>query len=958
MKDLLENGDAFAIPDFWKKSPLSFELQLYANTPSPIRLSANLESENQLVVIQQIPSTLPCLDVPSDDPLQTFKGLGTTDQQNTALFSYGPLEGIEPLEELSSSLSEFGENARPDDLLEDLWSAQDILKPRKPQVESKSWERFHDKSFKEPRNVYISEAGPRVFDAAMEFGAGQNINDTSEHKPATILPTAVVLSSLIQLALGRESTLFRYEEKEKTFQSVIENVRVSGFTSQSFDSVTTALIKRGSQIRQAKTFAETVQKSKRTTVSLVALASGIQIIVSALEANLGTPLASTHTLLQLQALLLESTVFLEWLSEIVKKAGKLTANDKLLSMLFDSMQYLEFSAPRFQPIVNQLLAHVSRPWLDSCEDSLGLRANETSSTVSVRNDVGQVKERRSELRAEAGAEVRNSSFPRMLSFIGSDNAEALLDMEQSLNLLRIHEPEHPLARSQSSFQPPSLQWQFSWQDIEEIQAKAQKFEADVLGTLKEYNTLGTFSPLQTQYAEQSVPVDGYSETDAFSTDPIFQPDTPLPSLMNPCESALSTTVSQILNKTHPVPHPLSAPPTSLLPSLSFQPILSAQSRLLSHSTLRLLFHTHFLRIHLRLLHSYPLFANGPFLVRLSHALFDPSLPSATYQKGLIRSGTAGLQLGARETAWPPASSELRIALMGILTESYHGSAEVNRMRERDQGELPGDLSFAIRNDMSDAELERCTNKDGLEALDFLKIHYRPPKPLDVVITDAVLEKYEKVSRLLLRGARVGFVVRKLVRNEWRSQRERARHGFVPRFRTEANHFVTTVFGYFGNSIEELWTAFEKRLNGIEKSTRCYEVGRQVEGVHRLRALHEEVLDRILAACLLRKRQELVMQLLEEILGLVLEFAGVARDGGDSALGYGAVDGKGVNRVEKLYEAFRKKVRVFVTVCKGLQEQKSIVGRGDIFDGEKRGEERGNGIGRLVLLLEMNGWYMR
>ncbi|KAL9026242.1 MAG: hypothetical protein Q9196_005060 [Gyalolechia fulgens] len=952
-----ENGDAFAIPDFGEKSLLSFfELQLSANSPSPFRYSANLESESQLLVLQHISSTLPSLEAPSDDPLQTFKRL-STDQQDTAHFSYGPLEDIEPLEESSSSASESGHNAISDGL-EDLWSAKGILEPGKPPVDIKSWERFHDKSFKEPRNVYISEAGPRVLDAALELWVKQSIDASSDYRPAIFLPSNVVLSSLIQLALGRESALFRYEEKQKNFQPVMENIRVSGFTSESFDSVTAALITHGSQIRQAKTFVETVQKSPRATSLSVALASGIDIIVSALEAQLGTPLASTYTLLQLQALLQESSILLEWLSEIIKKAERLTTNDELLSTLFDSMQYLEYAAPRFQPIINQLLAHVSRPWLDSYENSLGLRANDASTFISVEDDVGQLKERRPELGAKAGAKVRNSSFPMMPSFIGSDNVEALLEMKQSLNLLRMHEPEHPLARSQLPFQPPSLQWQFSWQDIEEIQAKAQKFEADVLGTLKEYDTLGTFSSSQTQCAEQSVPVGGYSETDAFSTGPISQPDTPLPSLLSPCVSALSTTVSQILNNNHQAPHPLSAPPTSLLLNLSFQPILSAQSRLLSHSTLLLLFRTHSLRTHLRLLHSYPLFADGAFLVRLTHALFDPSLASAAYQKGSTRSGTAGLQLGARETSWPPASSELRIALIGILTESYHGSAEANGMRDSDQGGLPGDLSFAIRNDMSVAELEKCMNKDGLEALDFLKIHYRPPKPLDVVITEIVLEKYEQVSQLLLRGARVGFVVRELVRREWKDKKERARHGLVQRFRIDANHFVTTVFGYFGDRIAELWTAFEERLDGIEQSTRYYEVGRQMEGVYRLRALHEEVLDRILAACLLRKRQELVMRLLEDILGLVLEFAGVVRDGGDTVLGQTATDGGGKNAVENLYEAFRKKVRVFVTVCRGLQDQKSIVGKENLFGVGKRGEERGNGIGRLVLGLEMNGWYMR
>lgn len=897
------------------------------------------------------------MDVLSDDPLQTFKGL-SSDQHDPAFFSYGPLEDIEPLEESSSSSSDPEENAAYGDILDDPWSAKDVLEPRTSQVKIKSWEGFYGKNFREPCSAYISEAGPRVFDAALELGDRENINATSNHKASTVLPVGFVLSSLIQAVLGRESALFRYQEKEQNFQSVIENIRVSGFTSESFNSVLGALTKHGSRIRRARKFAETIYKSEKGSVSLVALARGIHIIVSALEEQLGISLASTHTFLQLQALVQESAVLLEWLSDTIKNTAKLTTNDELISELFDSIQHLEYSAPRFQAITNQLLAHVSRPWLDSCEDSVGLRANDISTALFIKNDGPRPQEYESKLGAEAGAGSRESPLSRMPSFISSDDAETLSDMEQSLNLLRVHEPGHPLSRLHSSFQIPSLQWQFSWQDIEAIQAKAQKFEADVLEILKEYNASGTSSSLQTQCTEKLVYAGEHSETNVFSIDSIYQLDAPLPNIMNPCVSALSTAVSQILSSTHPSLHPLTAPPTSLLPNLSFQPVLSAQSRLLSHSALRLLFHTHSLRIHLRLLHSYPLFADGPFLVRLSHALFDPSLPSAAYRKGSVRSGTAGLQLGARETAWPPASSELRIALMGILTESYNSSAKADLPRERDQGNLPGDLSFAIRHDMSDAEMEKCMSKDRLEALDFLKIHYRPPKPLDMIITEAVLEKYEKISRLLLKVARVGFVIRELAQDARGGKNQRARYGSVERFRIESSHFVNTVFGYFADSIEELWTAFEKRLDGVESSTRYYEVGRQVEGVHRLRALHEEVLDQILAACLLRKRQELVMRLLEDILGLVLEFTGIIRNGDGLAIRQVAMDGNEKKGVEKLYEAFRKKVRVFVTVCRGLQDQKSIAGKRDIFDGGKRREEGGNGVGRLVLGLEMNGWYIR
>ncbi|KAL8720764.1 MAG: hypothetical protein Q9225_002430 [Loekoesia sp. 1 TL-2023] len=955
MDDSTEEGNAFAIPDLWQRSSL---VHFETGEPSAeIHALLPFESESQLLAFPHISFALPTLDISSDDPLQTFRSIGN-DKEGTAPFSYGQFEDLELLDDLST-LSSDGGSGTTDDILGDLWSAKENLEPITQEIAIRSWERFHDKSFKEPRNVYISEAGPRVFDATLNHVEAEGVIKSFQHQPVPPLQSDALLSGLIQLALGRESRHFRYVEKEKTFKPVVEGIRMSGYTSNSFNSLTTAVISHGSRVRQARGFTTVVHGSKNARASLVAIASGIDTTISTLEAELSTPLASITTALQLQVLLEPSRVLLDQLCETIEKAGKLKTDEELLSMLFDYTQHLECSAPWLQPIMNQLLAHTSRPWLEALEGLLGLRPGDVMSTISVRTNLGYLKERKSKLVDQAGAEVDDSPHPRMPNFIGSDFAEALLEAEQSLELLQVHEPEHPLAHPQSSLEPPSLQWQFSWQDIEQIQARAEKYEADVLKALKEYNISGTFSLPQVHKVEQQLIPSGVpSETEAFSTKSISEIDSPLSSHFNPSASSLSTTVTQILNKTHPSSHSLNVPPTSLLPTLSFQPILSAQVRLLSHSTVRLLFHSHSLRTHLRLLHSYPLLANGPFLVRLSHALFDPSLPSAAYQKGRVRSGTAGLQLGARETTWPPASSELRIALMGILTESYHGSPEANGIREKDRGELPGELSFAIRNDMSDTELEKCMNKDGLEALDFLKIHYRPPKPLDVVVTEGMLEKYESVSRLLLRGARVGFVVKEMMRYEREGRWRRGKLGLVQRFKVEANHFVMTVFGYFGSSIEEMWMAFERRLDGIEESINCYEVGRQVEGVHRLRALHEEVLGQILAACLLRKRQELVMRLLEEILGLILEFAKIVRDQDEAAGEPGAADGKGDGGVGKVYEPFRKKVRVFITVCRGLQDQKSVTGRKDIFDGGKRGEERGNGIGRLVLCLEMNGWYMR
>ncbi|KAI4288121.1 MAG: hypothetical protein L6R35_002615 [Caloplaca aegaea] len=911
---------------------------IWISSTDGIVLATSQETGPSLLALPYESVALPALDLSRDDPLQASKAF-VGEQNNPVSFPYGPLENIEPFDQSSAS-SDGEERGLIENPLEDIWCSQEVLEPTVRKLEIKSWDGFYDKSFREPCVPYISEAGPRVLDAALYSDLFLKEEVGFRRQPAPALRLDATLSGLIQLALGRESLLFRYDEQASTFRPVLEPIRASGYTMECFQSALAMAIIHGNQLQQTRRFIRTVYDSRSTTVASVALASAIEIVLTALETQLSGPLASTRTILQLQCLLDPSRTLLSRLSNMINKTIGVEDDGELLSLLFNLIQDFECSLPSFQPVMEQLLAHTSRPLLESIETLLGW------------NRSGEVFAGRVGAAVEAGG-LWCRKTP---NFIYGELAENILEAEQSLKLLQNHEPNHPLARRHSLSDQPSLQWEFSWPDIEKIQARAYNYELDVLKALKEYNTSDSLGAQQTCNVQRACQNFASSSADAPRTpfDFLSQIDSSISTLLVQTPSSLSTTVAQTLCNGHQRGDPFNKPPTALLPNLSFQPPIAAQSRLLAHSALRLLFGAGSLRFHLRLLHSYHLIADGPFLVRLSQALFDPSLPSAAYQKGRNRNfGSAGLQLGSREMAWPPASSELRIALMGILTDSYHESFHGKILSERvgERGELPGDLSFAIRSDMSDAELEKCMNRDGLEALDFLKVQYRPPKPLDTVITESVLEKYERLSRLLLRGARLQFTVKSLVHDRRANmQGRKAYSGSVQRFKIEALHFVMTVFGYFGDCIEESWAAFEKRLDGIEDSVNHYEVGRQAVGVHRLRDVHEEVLDRILAGCLLRKRQELVMRLLEEILGSVLGFAKCMRDRRDGNEWEG--------EVSKLYGGFRKKVRVFITVCKGLQDQKSMVRKKDLFDGGKRGQERGNGIGRLVLGLEMSGWYMR
>ena len=126
--------------------------------------------------------------------------------------------------------------------------------------------------------------------------------------------------------------------------------------------------------------------------------------------------------------------------------------------------------------------------------------------------------------------------------------------------------------------------------------------------------------------------------------------------------------------------------------------------------------------------------------------------------------------------------------MGMLNDSYYYGVGVGVV-ESFCPKLPGGISFVIRN-ISPDEFEQCMNPDSIEALDFLRLQYRPLSPIDAVISPSCLGKYDLIFKLLLRGTRMLFVVNQLSRDStgWTANRHRT-NNVVKRFTWEAHHFV-------------------------------------------------------------------------------------------------------------------------------------------------------------------------
>jgi len=880
-------------------------------------------------------------------------------------FKYGPIDDLATFD--ASSVSSTTELLEVPGAFEgDVWSFPKSDEKEQIPTKPRSWETFHDKSFVEPRTVYISEAGPLVFDAALAAGDGGETSAGTASTPGTVIQSGPLLASLLQLGLGRESVLYYYSEAKQSFCPFIADSRMSGYSLEVFQSLSVVLIDAGNKFKALRTFVEKTLSSTNSSVTLVALAARFSDILAALQIRMGDLTTPIRSLLQLRLLFERPNLMLTYLIQIGQKTQYVTTDEGLLSVLFEIVQDSEHSTSWLQPLTLRILASVSKPWLECVSGWLGLDVGSSStvkrqchlpSFVNCEKVTRKVTSQREVTTLEYGFEPHS-----MPSFISRADATVIFETGQSLRLLEDHQPEHPLVRivPEQELQLPGLEWHFSWKDVERIQAQAVWYEHRLQTAIREFDLCGErIDNLETTGGtikqDEEVELIGLSEekAQAYISASIATIEAPLLHGSSKHGEAVSD-VRALLDESGAME--TFAPPVSLLPVLSFNPLISMQAYLTNRACLRLLFKEHGLRSHFSLLYRYNLLGDGVFASRLSHALFDPDLQTAERRKGHSRAGTAGLNLGSRET-WPPASSELRLALMGILSESYRNAKQSEGGSSIFRSELPGGLSFSIR-DMSEDELQRCMNPDSIEALDFLKLDYRPPSPLDAVITKESLLKYDAVFKLLLRAARMLFVINQLYRDTKARPANRKGIGSLTHsFRIESHHFVSVICNYFYEGVQANWNQLEEKLQDVEKGLD----GGGVESLSTLRDFHERMLDRMMFALILRKRQVQVKKLLEEIFGLVLQFARHIRLRGGALTGVGStVDNADLT---DLYEKFQKKVRVFVSVCRGLSGRRGQGGtKSDpthltLSNDENKNEDGGNAIGHLLLKLGISGFYM-
>ncbi|MCJ1287977.1 hypothetical protein MMC26_007330 [Xylographa opegraphella] len=921
-------GNFFAVPELWKPSVFAANADHFINSSVENIFGCN---ETSFGFSNEAKLVLP-------------------DLEN---FQYGSFEDLSRSESSSISLNDENLEGSIPEVTEDVWAFSGVVDPLPHAQEPRTWERFYNRDAIE-KSPYLSEAGPRAFDAALVAGiyTGSAEDDTLETR---IVQSDPLLAALVQLGMGRASTMFAYDAGKQSFRSNFGHLRMSGYSEESFQSLTDVFIEHGNRFVSLACFVEMVYAQNSPPATLVATAATVSSLSSVLLRYLGDASTDLRSVLQLQALFAKVGKILHYLSKLIKELPMAKTDAEILSVVYRCCQELEQSEPWLRATFEHVLSRVSKPWLGSVSSYMGL--NEYTSTSC---DTALLLHTQG-IEVEAESRHKIPKLQVMPNFIVKEDGEKLLETHNSLDLLRKHCSNHILTSSVKSHfsDPPRLEWHFTWTDIERIEAKAKAYEANVLEAMTGNRSVQNLSTAandtvtgrsDSELDPFMIP-DGLLRSDRLDSDNIFELS--LSKQRQAVKSdALEDYLVCVLNEKtfSDLASSASVPPLSVTPLISFSPIISAQARMINLACLRLLLKEHNLLDHLRLQWHFHLFGDGVFASRISQALFDPELESAERRKGYRRIGKIGLKLGTR-SSWPPASSELRIALMGILSECYNSSALASN--EKGSSDLPGGLSFAIR-DISEAEIKRCMDPDSIEALDFLRLQYKAPSPLDAVLTTSLLEKYDTIFKLLLRVKRMLFVVSQLA-SDVRSRARRKIHInlFTKQYSFEAHHFVTTINEYFfAVAIGSNWSGFESDIADIERKLDNDETAYLIsshEGIHKLHIRHEEVLNCMLFGLLLRKRQAHAMMVLEEIFRTILRFVKTKPEtDADQLRGLPSTNSK-----QDMYHQFRNNVRIFIEVCKGLSDKQAR------STARQSAVQRGaSNIDRLLLRLGMNDYYSR
>lgn len=766
------------------------------------------------------------------------------------------------------------ENPQPRGSLPDIWNVDPELAPGPHPFTVHSWEAFQENSVaRVERPIYLSEANAGAIDAAFS-------RLTHCHG---VLPRDTSLRALSNLALGRSSVLFHWRAEKMEFEQSLEQVPISGMSVACSSSLVSWMMQYGTKLRTLQDWIDSQNAGDCTLASVTALKKAAARMLQALEATVALSVSGLASLLQLQDILHRPFELLVCIETMRAAVTNCFTEEQATSALSLCVQSSADSGSELTGAMRELLALACAPWLDSLAINLGLSASTdwecSDSTLCLAAALDQEGELSS---TNDGSGTKSSDL-----LLSKEDHELVKETRASLKLLRKYLPDHmilqpidgsPATRVSSRAGGP--------QNAETSSVNPWAIaQQDRLTEMSAQMLLAPLAPAAATNDDLHAATLHFLQSDWLARKPANDIDL-LPVLhINPFDK--------------------------------IRPQIEAQSRHLNQLFIRHLFQICDLRKHLELQHMFHLFGDGEFVRRLSTALFSLETQSAHRTGGKVPTGQPiGLQLGAEGMErWPPASSELRLTLNGLLNESYHRNIAYDDTLESSRADILRGFSFSIR-ELDDKDIERVMDSSSIYALDFLKLEYAVPAPLDVVLTPASMEKYDGIFRFVLRILRVLDATTRLQSSTLAEQP--GFHLGARRITLQLHRFMTSLTAcFFDIAIEVPWKQLRGAISSIERGLSRPESGHGLIGIVTLRGLHDECLERIRSRLFLKHKQEKLRNALESLLVAVLA-------------GAGALHAKNKTLVTEtsLIAAFETAVKAFLNLLQNMVDgpQKHRTGR--------------------------------
>lgn len=812
----LSEGFPFSTRDIWRPSGLEIEEDRSALFPKlntdflPLKLD---ETEKASIEHFQLPD---------------FPPLGGVDGQHLEkVDSEGPSGGIHATQDVPSLASQSADD------LPDVWTLDLTRSGQENESRLRTWEAFEKRQSDTSKGRgYLSEAGPQASDVALSH------TPTRQHVGEGVLPQDVMLRALSHLVLGRSSIFFQWDETKERFTSTLPNVPISGNSRLCCDSYWQRVIEFGSSQRNLRTYCSQQKVSKRACNAAIAFKGCVNGVLNSVERQVTAGIAQVRSLLQLQRLIEAPHRLLSLLSTLVECVHGCRTDEDFISRLSIEVDGILRTGSCFNHVLQTILFRTSGPWIEQLCSDLGFRKDAPSQHVQENN------QRHSEfVSPELDLTSDAAGEQRLPTFVLEEDQALIRETRASVRILRQHMPHVDFSgripvdlRDAQSGGVANIQ-------KHELPSEARATDTELL-----------------PWADDSTQHKFLAALDDRMSRPLETPT----NVADEMEDVVTRSFS------HPKQQNL-LENCEFTPLERIRPLLQMHNCRINQAILQHLFFDCRLRSHLDLQKDFHLLGNGDFVERLTTSLFSSETQSAERRRGTIPTGeNMGLRLDSREgQRWPPASSELRLTLMGVLTEAYHQEKDTSGEKE-----LPGGLSFSIR-ELPDEEIDMVMDAGSIYALDFLRLQYTARAPLDTVLTEASMKSYDAIFRHLLRLLRMLHVVTTLRRrlvfqgNESASTSNR-------RFVAEAYQFVTALTSHSMDvGIAAPWHALHLSLEDVEKalkSERDEDDG--LPGLEGVRKLHLDCLETIRTRLFLRRRQEKLNRSIEDTFASILASAAI------------------------------------------------------------------------------------